>query len=74
MGSDAQTSCTVPCLPWQVRADLMDTHISICAPSVLMLFSDNFDYQTLRRDFVPSVLAEEELGNKLFIHELRGMV
>ncbi len=23
----------------------MDTHIAICAPEVLMLFSDNFDYQ-----------------------------
>ena len=30
----------------------MDTHISICAPEVLMLFSDNFDYQNVKRDFV----------------------
>ena len=29
----------------EVRADLADTHIYICAPEVLMLFSDNFDYQ-----------------------------
>lgn len=51
--------------------DLVDAHITICAPEVLMLFSDNFDYQTLRQDFVSGVLSEEELGNKLFVHELR---
>lgn len=28
-----------------VRTDLVDAHIYICAPEVLMLFSDNFDYQ-----------------------------
>ena len=29
----------------QVRADLADTQIYLCAPEVLLLFSDNFDYQ-----------------------------
>ena len=29
----------------EIRSDLADTHIYICAPEVLMLFSDNFDYQ-----------------------------
>ncbi len=38
---------------------------------VLYLFSDNFDYQNLRRDFVGGVLSEEELGNKLYVHELQ---
>lgn len=33
----------------EVRADLADTHIYICAPEVLMLFSDNFDYQACPR-------------------------
>jgi hypothetical protein len=36
----------------QVRTDLMDSQISICAPEVLMLFSDNFDYQNVKHDFV----------------------
>lgn len=54
----------------EVRSDLMDTNICICAPEVLMLFSDNFDYQNLRRDFVSGVLSEEELGNKLHMYEL----
>ena len=28
-----------------LRTDLLDTRIYICTPDVLMLFSDNFDYQ-----------------------------
>lgn len=27
--------------------------------------------QNIKRDFVSGVLSEEELGNKLFVHELR---
>jgi NDP-sugar pyrophosphorylase family protein len=53
-----------------VRTDLVDTGVAVCAPEVLMLFTDNFDYQSLRRDLVPGVLSEEELGNKLFAHVL----
>lgn len=45
----------------QVRSDLMDSHISICAPEVLMLFSDNFDYQNVKRDFVTG----EALGDNV---------
>jgi len=52
-----------------VRTDLADVHIAVCAPEVLLAFSDNFDYQHVRRDFVPGVLSEEELGHKLYVHE-----
>ncbi len=31
----------------------MDTHIAVCAPEVLMLFTDNFDFANLKRDFIP---------------------
>lgn len=55
-----------------LRYDLADTGIYICAPDVLLLFSDNFDYQHIQRDFVRGVLSEEELGNKIFLHELRN--
>ncbi|KAK9914949.1 hypothetical protein WJX75_002748 [Coccomyxa subellipsoidea] len=54
----------------EVRADLADTYIYICAPEVLLLFSDNFDYQNVRKDFVSGVLSEEELGQQLYVHEL----
>lgn len=53
-----------------LRADLIDTGIYICSTEVLMLFSDNFDYQNVRKDFVTGVLSEEELGNKLYMHEV----
>ena len=52
-----------------MRTDLADVHIAVCAPEVLLAFSDNFDYQHVRRDFVPGVLSEEELGHKLYVHE-----
>jgi translation initiation factor eIF-2B subunit epsilon len=54
----------------QLRADLMDCHIAICAPEVLVDFRENFDYQQLRRDFVGGVLIDEAMGNKIFVHEL----
>ena len=54
-----------------VRTDLIDTGIYICSPEVLMLFSDNFDYQNVRKDFVTGVLSEEELGNTLYMHEVQ---
>ena len=54
----------------RVRTDLQDCHVDICAPEVLMLFTDNFDYQHLRRDFVCGTLNERELGNNIYAHEL----
>jgi hypothetical protein len=54
-----------------VRTDLIDTNISICSPEVLMMFSDNFDYQSLKRDFVVGTLSEEELGKKIHAHILQ---
>jgi translation initiation factor eIF-2B subunit epsilon len=62
---DSRTSVTM-------RNDLIDTGIYICSHEVLMLFSDNFDYQNIRKDFVAGVLSEEELGNKLYVHEVKN--
>lgn len=63
---------SLPSLPPrpQVRSDLRLTGVYVCAPDVLMLLSDNFDYQTVARDLVPGVLSEQELGSTLHIHEL----
>lgn len=50
----------------------MDTHISICSPTVLELFSDNFDYQTWDH-FVKGILIDDEiLGNNIYMHQLEG--
>lgn len=36
-----------------------DCNIDICSPEVLLLFTDNFDYQQIRRDFVKGLLSDE---------------
>lgn len=53
----------------ELRADLLDCGIDICTPDVLALWSDNFDFQTPRENFLYSVLKDYELnGKKLFMH------
>ncbi|GAB2277186.1 hypothetical protein Dimus_011894 [Dionaea muscipula] len=39
--------------------DMQDCYIDICAPEVLSLFTDNFDYQHLRRHFVKGLLMDD---------------
>lgn len=34
------------------RYDLLDTHVDVCSPEVLLHFSDNYDYQDVRRDYL----------------------
>ena len=51
----------------RVRTDLMDCHVDICAPEFLMLFTDNFDYQHIRRDFIVGTLKRAGAGE----HDLR---
>jgi len=47
---------------------VLDCHVSICAPTVPQLFSDNFDYQT-RHHFIRGILVNEEiLGNHIYTH------
>ena len=35
-----------------LRTDLLDCHVDICSPELMVQFSDNFDYQDIRRDFI----------------------
>lgn len=54
----------------EVRHDLCDPEIAICAPSVLSLFSDNFDFET-RDDFIRGLLINEEiLASTIYFAEL----
>lgn len=49
-----------------IRYDVLDCHVSICAPTVPQLFSDNFDYQT-RHHFIRGILVNEEImGNHIY--------
>ncbi|KAK9738530.1 eIF4-gamma/eIF5/eIF2-epsilon [Popillia japonica] len=55
-----------------IQHNLKDTHIAICSPSVLPLFSDNFDFQT-RDDFIKGLLMNEEiLGSTVYWHLIKG--
>ncbi|KAJ6917809.1 hypothetical protein NC651_012100 [Populus alba x Populus x berolinensis] len=47
--------------------------ILISAPrKVLSLFTDNFDYQHLRRHFVKGLLVDDIMGYKIFTHEIHS--
>jgi len=41
---------------------LQDCYIDICSPEVLSLFTDNFDYQHLRRHFVKGLLLDDVIS------------
>jgi translation initiation factor eIF-2B subunit epsilon len=45
----------------QVRSDLIDCQIDICAPDVLEIFNENFDFRDIRRDFLKDYVLEEEV-------------
>lgn len=49
-----------------IRQDLIDCRIDICTPDVLSLWSDNFDNQAPRKDFLFGVLKDYELNGKTF--------
>ncbi len=51
-----------------LRNDLIDCGIDICSPEVLVLMSDNFDYQDLRSHFVSNEVHDVELGNKIMAY------
>ena len=48
----------------EIREDLTDYNIDICTPEVLALWTDNFDYQSLRTSFLFGVLKDYELNGK----------
>ena len=48
----------------EVREDLVDPFIDICTPEVLAQWSENFDYQSLRKSFLHGVLKDYELNGK----------
>ncbi|CCH62613.1 hypothetical protein TBLA_0H03320 [Henningerozyma blattae CBS 6284] len=51
-----------------LRNDLIDCRIDICSPQVPPLFQDNFDYQTLRSDFVKGVISNDLLGKSVYAY------
>lgn len=51
-----------------LRNDLIDCHVDICTPHVPQIFQENFDYQTLRGDFVRGVLTLDLLKKTIYAY------
>lgn len=49
----------------EVRNDLIDCNIDICSPDVPALFTENFDYEDIRKDFVHGILTSDLLGKTI---------
>ncbi|KAJ2846660.1 translation initiation factor eIF-2B epsilon subunit, GEF, partial [Coemansia erecta] len=56
----------------EIRADLIDTNVYICSPAVLELFRDNFDYQTMRSDFIHFISISTLDESTFYAHILTG--
>ncbi|KAJ9134761.1 eIF4-gamma/eIF5/eIF2-epsilon [Pleurostoma richardsiae] len=54
----------------EVRSDLIDCGIDICTPDVLALWSESFDYELPRKNFLHGVLKDWELNGKLIHAEV----
>ncbi|KAJ1973973.1 translation initiation factor eIF-2B epsilon subunit, GEF, partial [Dimargaris verticillata] len=54
----------------ELRYDLMDCQIDICSVEVPALFTENFDYQDIRRDFVPGILGSEVLDSTFYVYPI----
>ncbi|KAG2171432.1 hypothetical protein INT43_009093 [Umbelopsis isabellina] len=52
----------------ECRNDLIDPLIDICSMEVPALFTENFDWQSLRSDFVRGVLTSDILGKTIYTH------
>lgn len=55
-----------------IRTDLLDCQIDICSPELLLQFSDNFDYQDIRKHFIQSEVVNWELGQHLFAYVIQS--
>ncbi|KAK3690014.1 nucleotide-diphospho-sugar transferase [Podospora appendiculata] len=55
---------------FEVRSDLIDCGIDICTPEVLALWSESFDYELPRKNFLHGVLKDFELNGKVIYTEI----
>ncbi|KAK4452101.1 nucleotide-diphospho-sugar transferase [Podospora aff. communis PSN243] len=55
---------------WELRSDLIDCGIDICTPEVLALWSESFDYELPRENFLHGVLKDHELNGKMIYTEV----
>ncbi|KAH6653265.1 nucleotide-diphospho-sugar transferase [Truncatella angustata] len=53
-----------------IRSDLIDAQIDICTPDVLAQWSESFDYELPRAQFLHGVLKDYELNGKMIHTEI----
>lgn len=51
---------------FEINNNLIDCHVDICTATVPTIFQENFDYQTLRSDFVKGVLSSDLLKKHIY--------
>ena len=54
----------------KIHSDLADCHVDVCSQEVLFRYSENFDYQHVRRDFVHHEVSNVELGQRVYVKVL----
>lgn len=54
----------------ELRSDLIDAEIDICTPDVLAQWSESFDYELPRSQFLHGVLKDYELNGKMIHTEI----
>lgn len=54
------------------HTDILDCHVDICSPEVLLQFSDNFDYQNIRKHFIQNEVVNWELGLHVYGYLLQN--
>ncbi|KAK3346269.1 nucleotide-diphospho-sugar transferase [Lasiosphaeria hispida] len=55
---------------FELRSDLVDCGIDICTPDMLALWSESFDYELPRKNFLHGVLKDWELNGKFIYTEI----
>jgi translation initiation factor eIF-2B subunit epsilon len=48
------------------HTDLLDCNVDICSPELMVQFSDNFDYQDIRKDFIHNEVGNWALGKHIY--------
>lgn len=55
---------------FQIRSDLYETYMDICSPEILNIFSENFDYQSIRDHVYKNVIVSDAYCDTFYLYEL----
>jgi translation initiation factor eIF-2B subunit epsilon len=59
------------CTNIKAPPNLVDCGVDVCSLEVLFRYSENFDYQSIRGDFLPTETGNAELGQRAYAHILK---